>query len=94
MTEKAIFILIELLRILINTPYRTKVDAVALDAKINDLKNELEYCKIKRRKEMEKNEIFYQVLCAILWLVIGATIGIALCKFVPAFWVWTNSIKL
>lgn len=48
MTEKAILILIELLRILINTPYRTKADAVALDAKINDLKNELEYCKIKR----------------------------------------------
>lgn len=48
LTEKAILILIELLRILINAPYRTKVDAVALDAKLNDLKNELEHCKIKR----------------------------------------------
>lgn len=42
MTRKAISILIELLRVLINAPYRTKADATILEAKLGELKEELE----------------------------------------------------
>lgn len=41
-TQKAIFMLIELLRVFINAPYRPKADATVLEAKLDDLKKELE----------------------------------------------------
>lgn len=43
MTDKAILILIEILRVLINAPYRTKADATVLEAKLDELKYELKY---------------------------------------------------
>lgn len=43
MTDKAIVILIEILRVLINAPHRTKADANALEAKLDELKYELKY---------------------------------------------------
>lgn len=32
------------------------------------------------------------LLCAIISSVFGVILGIALCKFVPVFWMWTNNI--
>ena len=42
MNRKAISILIELLRVFINSPQRTKADATVLEAKLDELKKELE----------------------------------------------------
>lgn len=42
MNKRAISILIELLRVFINSPHRTKADATILEAKLNELKIELE----------------------------------------------------
>lgn len=41
MSQKAIDILIELLRVFIYSPHRTKADATILEAKLSELKEEL-----------------------------------------------------
>lgn len=39
-------------------------------------------------REFEKQDRFLTVMLVITYMLLGFTLGIALCKFCPGFWEW------